>query len=187
MKGLNIGGRRIEKFSSRDESVAGKWSDLREYEETMEQGETHRNGEQIEEETVQSSPTQSKLQQLKNNSIRKFHSIRNQISGIHRKSDSDKNKGQTDQEVSDSPNGEDESQNNCGPLSSVGTRIRTSRSLQNLEQVTKDTVRQVVGRTQNIGSNMKHRYGGSRMDITTRSRTGHYDKLGDSDEENLGP
>ena len=92
-------------------------------------------------------------------------------------------------DVNISPHGEDHpQQNGCGPLQSIGmlgARIKSSKSLQNLEISTKDSLRQVVDRTTNMGENMKHKYG-SRMDMNR----GKYDKFKDdqeSDEENSEP
>ena len=94
-------------------------------------------------------------------------------------------------DVNNSPHGEDEDhpqQNGCGPLQTIGmlgARIKSSKSLQNLEISTKDSLRQVVDRTTNMGENMKHKYG-SRMDMNR----GKYDKFKDDpecDEENSGP
>ena len=56
----------------------------------------------------------------------------------------------------------------------LGTRIKSSRSLQNLEMSTKDTMRQVVEKTSNMGESMKHKYG-SRINMNT----GNYDKFKD--------
>ena len=56
----------------------------------------------------------------------------------------------------------------------LGARIKSSTSLQNLEMSTKDTMRQVVEKTNNMGENMKHKYG-SRMNMNTAK----YDKFKD--------
>ena len=60
--------------------------------------------------------------------------------------------------VSTAPGGEEVTQAGCGPLQSLGGRLRSSRSLQNLEQATKDSMRAVVDKTSYTASNMKHRY-----------------------------
>ena len=54
----------------------------------------------------------------------------------------------------------------------LGARIKSSTSLQNLEMSTKDTMRQMVEKTSNVGESMKHKYG-SRINMNT------YDKFKD--------
>ena len=80
--------------------------------------------------------------------------------------------------MNNSPQGDDPpEQNGCGPLQGIGmlgARIKSSTSLQNLEISTRDSLRQVVERTTNMGENMKHKYG-SRMDMSR----GKYDKFKD--------
>jgi len=65
---------------------------------------------------------------------------------------------------------------------------KTSRSLQNLEQATKDGVRAMGAQTSHTASNMKQRYS-SRLELHGKL-TGKYDKFKDdpeSDEENYRP
>ena len=56
------------------------------------------------------------------------------------------------------PGGEEGTPAGCGPLQSLGGRLRSSRSLQNLEQATKDSMRAMVDKTSYTASSMKHRY-----------------------------
>jgi hypothetical protein len=81
-------------------------------------------------------------------------------------------------DISNSPHGDDPpEQNGCGPLQGIGmlgTRIKSSTSLQNLEMSTKDTMRQMAEKTSNMGESMKHKYG-SRINMNT----GKYDKFKD--------
>lgn len=89
-------------------------------------------------------------------------------------------------DVSNSPHGEDPpEQNGCGPLQSIGmlgARIKSSTSLHNLEMSTKDTMRQVVEKTNNMGENMKHKYG-SRINMNSTKYNKFKDDP-DSEEEN---
>lgn len=185
----------------RDESIAGKWADLRQYEEGVET--TH--GRDLQENegdggTLREAlSTRARLQQLKKNSSKRFASIKTQLSGIVLKSSKErKGRGEVKDGndlngVSSSPMGEDSSQSQpgCGSLNSISTlggRLRTSKSLQNLEQATKDGMRAVVDKTSYTASSMKHRYG-SRLELTGKL-TGKYDKFKDdpeSDEENFRP
>ena len=92
---------------------------------------------------------------------------------------------QSPNSVSTSPMGDEPQQNGCGPLQSIGilgAKLKSSTSLHNLEITTKDSLRNVVDKTANMGENMKHKYG-SRMNVSR----GKYDKFKDdpdSDEEN---
>ena len=68
--------------------------------------------------------------------------------------------GETQGEICTSPQGGGggrEEPGGCTPLQTVGAKIKGSKSLQNLEQATKDGFRQMVDKTQNVGTNMKQR------------------------------
>ena len=83
-------------------------------------------------------------------------------------------------EVNNSPNGDDQSSKNgynaLRELEAVGSRMKNSRSLQNLESATFDSLRNVVEKTGGLGSNIRQRYG-SHVDVAF----GKYEQLGDSD------
>ena len=85
-------------------------------------------------------------------------------------------------EVNNSPNGDDQSSKNgynaLRELEAVGSRMKNSRSLQNLESATFDSLRNVVEKTGGLGSNIRQRYG-SHVDVAF----GKYEQLGDSDLE----
>lgn len=174
-----------------DESIACKWAKIREYDAQVADGERVQENQEV----TETLTVRTKLQQLKKTSSRRLANIKSQFSGLYRKSESGRDKsveqGQQS-EVSNSPNGAiEDDRGGCTSLGSMGVmgaRIRSSKSLQNLEQATRDSLRQVVDKTQNMGSNIKHRYGGSRLDMTAQSTGGRYDKLTDdpdSDAENV--
>jgi len=130
------------------------------------------------EEVTEAVTVRTRLQQIKKSSSRTFAILKNQVSGIYRKSVTKTTAPPTPSysDVNNCPPGEDHpQQNGCGPLQTIGmlgARIKSSKSLQNLEISTKDSLRQVVDRTTNMGENMKHKYG-SRMDMNR----GKYDKF----------
>ena len=82
-------------------------------------------------------------------------------------------------EVSSSPSGDDQtSRNGYGALrgmEALGSRMKNSRSLQNLEAATFDSLRNAVVRVEGLGDNIKQRYG-SQLDMAC----GKYEHL---DEE----
>jgi len=175
-----------------DESMASKWDQLRQYEDQVDDRVVD-SVEREAEEVTEAVTVRTRLQQIKESSSRTFKSLKNQVSGIYRKSvtaNTTVPPTPSYSDVNNCPHGEDHPppQNVCGPLQTIGmlgARIKSSKSLQNLEISTKDSLRQVVDRTTNMGENMKHKYG-SRMDMNR----GKYDKFNDdveSDEENSGP
>ena len=89
-------------------------------------------------------------------------------------------------DVSSSPHGDDhQEQSGCGPLQSIGmlgARLKSSTSLHNLEMSTKDTMRQVVEKTNNMGENIKHKYG-SRINVNSTKYNKFKDDP-DSEDEN---
>lgn len=177
--------------SSRDESVAAKWSDLRQYEEDQEAA--LREANQVvglDSGTREAGGAKGRFHQLKKNSSKRFATIKSQISGMVNKGGArgERRQGAPGEGgVSSTPGGEEMSQAGCGPLQSLGGRLRSSRSLQNLEQATKDSMRAMVDKTSYTASSMKHRYG-SRVELSGKL-TGKYDKFKDvdSDEENNRP
>eukprot|EP00092_Neocalanus_flemingeri_P032247 GFUD01035054.1.p1 GENE.GFUD01035054.1~~GFUD01035054.1.p1 ORF type:complete len:188 (-),score=62.32 GFUD01035054.1:142-705(-) len=174
-----------------NESMASRWAQLRQYEDQVGDRVVEGTVDREMDEVIVNVTAMTRLQQIKESSSRTFANLKNQVSGIYRKSRT-KNTASTTSDCSDvnsSPHGDDPSQQNgCGPLQSIGmlgARLKSSKSLQNLEIATKDSLKQVVDRTTNMGENMKHKYG-SRMDMSR----GRYDKFKDdpdSDEENSGP
>ena len=105
----------------------------------------------------------SRFHQLRKTSSKRFATIKSQISGMVNKGGARGERrpgapGEGGGGVSTAPGGEEVSQAGCGPLQSLGGRLRSSRSLQNLEQATKDSMRAVVDKTSYTASNMKHRY-----------------------------
>ena len=105
----------------------------------------------------------SRFHQLRKTSSKRFATIKSQISGMVNKGGARGERrpgapGEGGGGVSTAPGGEEVTQAGCGPLQSLGGRLRSSRSLQNLEQATKDSMRAVVDKTSYTASNMKHRY-----------------------------
>jgi len=185
--------------SNKDQSVSSKWADLREYEAQLEQQDL---SPDLPEQIVEDQRNKGKFQVFKEKSSKHISDIKNHLRIFKRKSENkmDRYKTgagpgagemETNGEICTSPQGGGkEETGGCTPLQSVGAKIRGSKSLQNLEQATKDGFRQMVDKTQNVGTNMKQRYGGSRLDMTAQSRCGKYDKMADdhdSDEENFHP
>ena len=93
-----------------------------------------------------------------------------------------KGKDYLPQEVSSSPNGEAQTPRNgygaLRNLEAVGSRIKSSRSLQSLETATVDSLRNVVEKTGGLGSNMRLRYG-SHVDVAM----GKYEQLDDGKDD----
>ena len=79
------------------------------------------------------------------------------------------------QEVSRSPAGE--SVGVSGAMKNFETRIKSSRSLQNLESATAESLRSVRERTSDLGENVKRKYG-SQFNVAI----GRYEHLPDSDD-----
>ena len=76
--------------------------------------------------------------------------------------------------VSQNPNPEDAR----GPMQTLGvlgSRIKNSKSLQSLEVVVEDNIRQMVDTATNMGESMKSKYG-SRVELQNRNK---YDKFRD--------
>ena len=76
--------------------------------------------------------------------------------------------------VSQNPNPED----GRGPMQTLGvlgSRIKNSKSLQSLEVVVEDNIRQMVDTATNMGESMKSKYG-SRVELQNRNK---YDKFRD--------
>jgi hypothetical protein len=88
-------------------------------------------------------------------------------------------------EVSSSPNGEAQTPRNgygaMRGLEAVGSRMKNSKSLQNLETATVDSLRTVVERTGGLGTNVRHRYG-SHVDVAR----GKYEQLDDTENDAEG-
>ena len=102
-----------------------------------------------------------RFHQLRKTSSKRFATIKSQISGMVNKGGSrgERRQGAPGEGgVSTAPGGEEGAQAGCGPLQSLGGRLRSSRSLQNLEQATKDSMRAMVDKTSYTASSMKHRY-----------------------------
>jgi len=136
-----------------------------------------------------------KFIQFKKQSTRRFVNIKNTISGKYKRAEEYKDE-EIRSEVSTSPAGNiDREQHSlpptsCGPaiksFSNVGRGIKASKSLQNLEQITKDGWRQMADKTSYLGQNIKHRYS-SKVDINKLAPKMNYESLNseiDSDEEN---
>eukprot|EP00092_Neocalanus_flemingeri_P003615 GFUD01003879.1.p1 GENE.GFUD01003879.1~~GFUD01003879.1.p1 ORF type:complete len:187 (+),score=88.49 GFUD01003879.1:149-709(+) len=171
-----------------DVSMASKWDQLSQEEDQLGDKEVDmkvdREMKSEEEEVVEAVTVKTRLQQMRESSSRTFVSLKNQVSEIYRKSWTKTTASTTTEksDVSSSPQGDDPPQQSNGMM---GARIKSSTSFQNLEISAKDSLRQVVDMTTNMGENMKHKYG-SRMDMSR----GKYDKLKDdpeSDEENSEP
>lgn len=65
--------------------------------------------------------------------------------------------------------------------------LKSSKSLQNLEQITRDSIRSVADKTSYIGQNLKHRYG-SRVELNRLTPKRFYEEFNDdvdSDEEDV--
>jgi len=132
--------------------------------------------------------TKEKFIQFKKQSGRRFLNIKNQLSGKYRRANEEETS-----DVSTSPSGDQDIDTsgaaNCGSMRSfgaVGRGIKSSKSLQNLEQITKDSWRQVADKTTYLGQNLKHRYS-SKVDINKLAPKMYYEELNgdcDSDEEN---
>jgi len=181
--------------SNKDQSASSKWADLREYEAQLDDQEL---GPETQQQNNDDQRNKGKFQQFKEISSRHISDMKNSLRFFKRKSESKDDKYKTGTEGMETPGeictspqgGVREEPGGCTPLQSVGAKIKGSKSLQNLEQATKDGFRQMVDKTQNVGTNMKNRYGGSRLDMTSQSRRGKYDKISDdqdSDEKNFNP
>eukprot|EP00088_Acartia_fossae_P003641 TRINITY_DN11555_c0_g1_i1.p1 TRINITY_DN11555_c0_g1~~TRINITY_DN11555_c0_g1_i1.p1 ORF type:complete len:233 (-),score=65.16 TRINITY_DN11555_c0_g1_i1:240-938(-) len=135
-----------------------------------------------------------KFIQFKKQSTRRFVNIKNTISGKYKRAEESRD-DDIQSEVSTSPagNNTDRSQHSlptsCGPpiksFGNMGRGIKASKSLQNLEQITKDSWRQVADRTTYLGQNIKHKCS-SKVDINKLAPKMNYESLNceDSDEEN---
>jgi len=187
----------------RDESVGAKWNEMRDYERNIsDEGLSVNTSTAAEEPPVKHSSqnlsTKQKFIQFKKQSSRRFFNIKNQLAGKYRRADDDEERRGGDPqgedrrieaqgEVSTSPAGANDARVNCGPKSfgAVGRGIKSSKSLQNLEQITKDSWRQVADRTSYFGQNLKHRCS-SKVDLNKLAPKMNYDSLQgyDSDEEN---
>jgi len=170
--------------TGREESISTAWGQLRQYEDE----ENDSTVERVTKAETEAATSKNKMKQLRESSSRTFFNLKNQVSGLYRKSlarNSASAKPQNS-DVSNSPHGEDPpEQNSCGPLQSIGmlgARIKSSTSLHNLEMSTKDTMRQVVEKTNNMGENMKHKYG-SRVNMNSTKYNKFKDDP-DSEEEN---
>jgi len=179
----------------RDQSVGAKWNEIKDYETDLNltgggggrtasaDMSTERSG------TPRSSlTTREKFIQFKKQSSLRLSNIRNQLSGKYRRAGDEDARS----EVSTTPSGEPQLDSsgsvNCTSMKSfgsVGRGIRTSKSLQNLEQITKDGWRQMADKTSYFGQNLKHRYS-SKVDINKLAPKMNYESLAgdDSDEEN---
>ena len=80
--------------------------------------------------------------------------------------------------MSSSPNGGYSALRN---LEAVGSRMKNSKSLQNLESATIESLRNVVEKTEGYGSNIRQKYG-SHVDVAR----GKYEQLDDSDNDAEG-
>lgn len=197
--------RRPSSNLERDESVSAKWQQLRQYEEQdmgdMGQADivnSHQPQQQQQQEggLKQKQTARGKLEQFKKNSAKRFSTIKSQIYGRYKKSDSNGRKesdtGVAKTEVCRSPAGEEgNNKNGCAPNSShVLPRLnglKSSKSLQNLEQITRDSIRSVADKTSYIGQNLKHRYG-SRVELNRLTPKRFYEEFNDdvdSDEEDV--
>ena len=114
--------------------------------------------------------------------IRSIHQI------LFRKSLGQKDKrsnGYVSKDINNSPNGDDQTAKNgysaLRELEAVGSRMKNSRSLQNLETATFESLRNVAEKTGGLGSNIRQRYG-SHVDVAF----GKYEQLGDSDLDGRG-
>ena len=111
--------------------------------------------------TREGGGAKGRFHQLRKNSSKRFATIKSQISGMVNKGGprGERRQGAPGGEggVSTTPGGEEGAQGGCGPLQSLGGRLRSSRSLQNLEQATKDSMRAMVDKTSYTASSMKHR------------------------------
>ena len=67
-------------------------------------------------------------------------------------------------------------------LGAIGTKIRNSKSLQNLEVATLDNLRQIVDTTSSAAENLKHKYG-SRAELQNRAKYEKFKDDGDSEDE----
>ena len=65
-------------------------------------------------------------------------------------------------------------------MEALGSRMKNSRSLQNLEAATFDSLRNAVERAEGLGNNVKQRYG-SQLDMA-RGKYEHLDEEGGRQE-----
>ena len=86
--------------------------------------------------------------------------------------------------VSQSPHGfqDNSSGGALQSLGMIGTKIRNSKSLQNLEVATLDNFRQIVDSTASAAENLKHKYG-SRVELQNRAKYDKFKDDGDSEDE----
>jgi len=179
-----------------DNSLPCKWTELLQNQNSLEDKNRRSISSVIDENNHQNNMTESrgqKIRKMKENTSKKFSVFRSQISGLCRKSFGQKqgrggqyiaaqSQGVGDN-VNTSPNGESQSPRNglsaLRNLEAVGSRMKNSRSLQNLETATLDSLRSVVERTGDLGFTARQRYG-SHVDIVR----GKYEQLDDCENEN---
>ena len=93
---------------------------------------------------------------------------RNRIEREQRQSQASSQRAQTE-EVSRAPG---------GAIRNIETRIKSSKSLQNLESATAESLRRVRERTSDLGENVRRRYG-SQFNVAC----GKYEHLPDDSED----
>jgi len=140
-----------------------------------------------------SSSARKKLQEIKRQSMKKLSNLKNQItgggstSGVNSKSKSNlstnmNSRAMSSYGVSTAPggsNGTETEKRGYGVLN----RIRASKSMQNLDQITRDSYFNLRDKT----SNLKAIYS-SRIELRAEKPSSHYDELSDEeDDENFRP
>lgn len=178
----------------RDESVEAKWSDIREYDRDFEAGKVVGSGGGGGSSQRGSAGTpdsesfkltlsaREKFVEFKRNSGRKLVSMKNQLAGRYKKAEY--RDGDYRSDICTSPTGSDSRPSSViGNIGAVGRGIKSSKSLQNLEQITKDGLRQVADRTSYIGQNLKHRCS-SKLDLNQLApKQRHYEELNDAESD----
>ncbi|XP_023342989.1 uncharacterized protein LOC111712569 [Eurytemora carolleeae] len=178
----------------RDESVGAKWNELQDYEKDVDSnGGLNRPSLTIQTRSPKiQMTTKEKISEFRKLSSRRLYDIKNQLSGKYRLKLSDTTKylpnKVTRSDISTSPTGSDKDQRAGGArsISGVGRGIKSSKSLQNLEQITKDGWRQVADKTSYLGQNLKHKYS-SKVDINKLAPKMNYTELeGDVSDDEFG-
>merc|ERR1712062_29670 len=173
----------------RDESVASKWDQLKQYEEETSEAEQPSQSRELREyERSNGLFVARTFQQIRETSSKTYSNIKNTVTELYRKT-----RSKTPAATASPPPGSGFSQSphgfqdtsSAGTLQSlgmIGAKIRNSKSLQNLEVATLDNFRQIVDSTASAAENLKHKYG-SRVELQNRAKYDKFKDDGDSEDE----
>ena len=169
----------IDSPASRDESVEAKWEQIQYYEAKENHSlssiasSSNSNSTSSTSNSSSNAKLKSRLKKLKQNSLKKLQSFKLWTkNGKQKTTEGEPNLGNN--EVNSQPNGTT-TDPNAGSYS-MSTKLRASKSMQNLEQLTRDSFYNL----KDISNNLKQRYN-SRMELRQQSQM--YNELWDSEDD----